>query len=110
MIAFASGGAGLLLHAAGGALIALITVIGAGLVLHRPLARVPENTLKFVVGVLLAAFGTFWLAEGARLQWPGPASADPDVAIPVLVVVYLCVALWLVPTCRTRAGLLDVEG
>ena len=104
VIAFAAGGTGLLLPAAGGAVIALLTVIALGVVLHRPLARVPENTLKFVVGVLLAAFGTFWLAEGVGLEWPGPASAQPDLAIPFLIAVYLCVALCLVPMCRARTG------
>ena len=46
-----------------------------------PLARVPENTLKFVVGVMLTSFGTFWGAEGAGADWPGS-----DAALPVLVV------------------------
>jgi uncharacterized membrane protein len=109
VIAFGAGGTGLLLPAAGGAAIALLVVIAVGAALHRPLARVPENTLKFVVGVLLAAFGTFWLAEGAGLAWPGPLSARPDLAIPFLIVAYLGVALWLVPTCRTKVGIHSVE-
>ena len=41
------------------------------LAVHRPLARVPENTLKFAVGVMLSAFGVFWLGEGLRVPWPG---------------------------------------
>lgn len=48
--------------AAGGA---ILTVVGGGLALRRPLARVPENTLKYAVGVMLTAFGLFWLAEGS---------------------------------------------
>jgi uncharacterized membrane protein len=104
VIAFGAGGMGLLLPAACGAVIALLFVVALGLALHRPLANIPENTLKFAVGVLLSAFGTFWLAEGAGLQWPGPASVRPDLAIPFLIVAYLAVSLWLVPTCRTRAG------
>ena len=71
VIALGAGGTGLLLPASLGAAAALVVVIGLGLALHRPLARVPENTLKFVVGVLLSAFGTFWVAEGAGLGWPG---------------------------------------
>ncbi len=51
--------------AAAGGLIVL-----AGAALRRPLARVPENTLKFAVGVLLSAFGTFWLGEGLGVPWP----------------------------------------
>ena len=105
VVAFGAGGTGLLLPSAAGALLALLTVIALGIALHRPLARVPENTLKFAVGVLLAAFGTFWLTEGAGLKWPGPAGAEPDVAIPFLVATYFCVALCLVPVCRARAGL-----
>lgn len=104
VIALGAGGTGLLGPAAGGALIALLAVIAAGVALHRPLARVPENTLKFIVGVLLAAFGTFWIAEGAGLEWPGPDGVSRDFAIPILVLGYLLVALWLVPVCRSRHG------
>jgi uncharacterized membrane protein len=85
----------LLVPAAVGAALALAVVIGLGLWLHRPLARVPENTLKFGVGVMLAAFGTFWVGEGIGLQWPGA-----DAAIPVLMAVILLVALALVEACR----------
>jgi len=63
-----------------------------------PLARVPENTLKFAVGVLLSAFGTFWVGEGAGLVWPGS-----DLAIPCLAGAYLGIALCLVPICRLQA-------
>jgi uncharacterized membrane protein len=52
---------------AGGSLL----VIALGIVLHRPLARVPENTLKFIVGIMLTAFGIFWIGEGLGLPWPG---------------------------------------
>jgi uncharacterized membrane protein len=54
-----------------GAAAAGIVVILLGWLLHRPLTRVPENTLKFAVGVLLSAFGTFWVGEGAGFTWPG---------------------------------------
>ena len=73
-------------------------VIALGLILHRPLARVPENTLKFIVGVLLSAFGTFWVGEGMGLQWPAA-----DWSILALVLAYLAVALTMVPVCRTRS-------
>lgn len=104
VIAFAAGGRGLLLPAAGGALIALLFVVVLGAALHRPLARVPENAMKFVVGVLLAALGTFWVAEGVGLEWPGPVSMQPDLAIPFLIAAYLCLGLVLVPMCRARTG------
>jgi uncharacterized membrane protein len=57
--------------AAAGAGAALVLVTAAGLAARAPLARVPENALKFAVGVLLTAFGTFWSAEGAGASWPG---------------------------------------
>ena len=54
------------------AAVAALVVVGAvGLAVHRPLTRVPENTLKFMVGVMLTSFGLFWSAEGAGAHWPG---------------------------------------
>jgi Ca2+/H+ antiporter, TMEM165/GDT1 family len=109
VVAFGAGGSGLLLPASLGAVAALVVIVALGLVLHRPLARVPENTLKFIVGVLLSAFGTFWVGEGAGLAWPRPAAANPDLAIPFLMAAYLAVALWLVPICRAAAQVTPVE-
>ena len=43
----------------------------AGVIVHEPLSRVPENTLKFGVGVMLTSFGIFWSGEGAGVSWPG---------------------------------------
>ena len=57
--------------AAAAAAVAVIVVVATGIAVRAPLARVPENTMKFVVGVLLTSFGTFWLAEGAGAHWPG---------------------------------------
>jgi uncharacterized membrane protein len=54
-----------------GAAIGGVIVLAAGLALHKPLARVPENTIKFAVGLLLTSFGCFWGAEGAGVDWPG---------------------------------------
>jgi uncharacterized membrane protein len=53
-----------------GALAALLLVGAAGIALHRPLALVPENTMKFAVGLMLTSFGTFWAAEGVGVDWP----------------------------------------
>ena len=57
--------------AAAGATAALVVVVAVGAVARAPLARVPENTMKFAVGVMLTTFGTFWGAEGAGVSWPG---------------------------------------
>jgi uncharacterized membrane protein len=64
-------GRGLILPASLGALAACMVVLAIGAIVHRPLARVPENTLKFTVGVILCAFGTFWTGEGLGIAWPG---------------------------------------
>ena len=57
--------------AVAGAVAALVVVVAAGLVVRGPLSRVPENTIKFTVGLLLTSFGCFWAAEGAGVDWPG---------------------------------------
>ena len=71
-IVLSVGAAGhMLVPASLGAITAGLTVALAAVILRRPLANVPENTLKFAVGVLLASFGAFWIGEGAGLHWPG---------------------------------------
>jgi uncharacterized membrane protein len=57
-------------------LASLAVVLGLGAWLHRPLASVPENALKLGVGILFAAFGTFWVAEGIGLHWPWSTAHD----------------------------------
>ncbi len=57
--------------AAAGAAAALVLVVVAGVLARGPLSRVPENTIKFTVGLLLTSFGCFWGAEGAGVRWPG---------------------------------------
>src|SRR5882672_5401797 len=81
-------GRGLLVPASIGALAACALVAVVGLVVHRPLARVPENTLKFTVGVMLSAFGVFWTGEGLGVAWPGA-----DLAIVGFAVLFLGVGL-----------------
>jgi uncharacterized membrane protein len=61
--------------AAVGAAAALLAVGALGLLIHAPLSRVPENTLKLVVGMMLTTFGIFWGAEGAGVHWPGSDAA-----------------------------------
>ena len=61
--------------AALGAGVAVVLVAGVGFAVRAPLARVPENTLKFAVGVMLTTFGIFWSTEGAGASWPGSDAA-----------------------------------
>jgi uncharacterized membrane protein len=60
---------GALAPAIAGATIAVVVVAFAGYLLRKPFERVPENTMKFVVGIMLVSFGTFWLGEGLGVQW-----------------------------------------
>jgi uncharacterized membrane protein len=73
--------------------IAVAAVVLAGVAVSAPLARVPENTLKFVVGVMLTSFGIFWGAEGAGAHWPGDEAALLVVVPCVLAFALLNVAL-----------------
>jgi Ca2+/H+ antiporter, TMEM165/GDT1 family len=87
-IVIAVGSAGrALLPAAAGAAAAGVLVVLLGVIVHRPLARVPENTLKFTVGLILASFGIFWIGEGLKFQWPGG-----DLALLGLFVISLLVS------------------
>jgi len=81
-------GRGLLLPASLGALAACALVLAAGAVIHRPLSRVPENTLKFGVGVMLSAFGVFWTGEGLGIPWPGQ-----DLALLLFASLFLAAGL-----------------
>jgi uncharacterized membrane protein len=86
--------------AAAGAGAALVVVGGVGAVVHRPLSRVPENSLKFTVGIMLSAFGVFWAAEGAGVSWPGE-----DLAILGLIAFLVAVAFGLIGLLRREARL-----
>jgi uncharacterized membrane protein len=97
-LVIALGAGGLLAPAAAGAGLAALTVAALGLAIHRPLARVPENTLKFTVGVLLSAFGTFWVGEGVAVRWP-----LGDLAILYLIALWLVLAAEMVAVTRARS-------
>ncbi len=87
-----------------GAGVALALVLVAGAVLHRPLARVPENLIKYSVGLLLSTFGLFWLVEGLNavaadghpVGWPGG-----DAALPVILLAWLVLSQVVVRALRT---------
>lgn len=104
VVAIGAGG-GLLVPAAVGAVMALIVVIVLGFALHRPLAAVPENALKFVVGVLLTAFGTFWIGEGIGVTWPGA-----DLSLPALIAGFLAIACLCVRAARLASGRITLTG
>ena len=88
-------GRGLLIPASLGALAAFVLVLFAGIAVRRPLARVPENTLKFGVGLMLTAFGVFWTGEGLGVNWPGS-----DLAILGFVIIFLLIAVGSVAFAR----------
>lgn len=100
--------------AAAGAAAAIILVGIAGVVVHQPLSRVPENWLKYAVGILLTTFGTFWSTQGAigiatktngaNVEWP-----LQDGALLVLLVIYLLVSFGLVAMLRRRQGSVPVR-
>ena len=80
--------------AALGALAAVVVVVVLGAIVHAPLRRVPENTLKFVVGVMLTTFGTFWAGEGFGVEWPGNDLAIIGIGLATLLLSWLLVT-WL---------------
>jgi uncharacterized membrane protein len=88
--------------AAAGVAVALVVI--AGVAIHAPLARVPENTMKFAVGVMLTSFGTFWGAEGAGAHWPGG-----DAALLAVIAGILLCALAAVAVMRGRRAAVSSE-
>ncbi len=78
--------------AALGALAAVVLVVATAVAVRRPLSRVPENTMKFSVGVMLTSFGCFWGAEGAGVSWPGGDASLLGVVAFVLATSLLLVA------------------
>jgi uncharacterized membrane protein len=80
--------------AAASAAVAVVVVVLAGIAVRAPLARVPENTMKLTVGVLLSSFGIFWGSEGAGASWPG-GDAALLVIVPGLLVTSLAMVAWL---------------
>ena len=79
------------------AIAAVLVVAVAGFAVRAPLARVPENTMKFIVGIMLTSFGMFWGAEGAHAHWPGS-----DAALLVLIPGIAVLALGMVAALRRR--------
>jgi len=91
--------------AAAGAVAALVIVAGAGLVVRAPLAKVPENTMKFAVGVMLTSFGIFWSGEGAGVSWPGS-----DAALLAILAFIIVVSRVMVSALRRKRASLAIAG
>ena len=83
--------------AAAGAAAAVALVAGVGVAVRAPLARVPENAIKFAVGVMLTTFGIFWAAEGAGAHWPGDDASLPGVLAFVCLVSFAYVRVLRTP-------------
>lgn len=92
--------------AAAAAIAAVVVVVAAGLAARAPLSRVPENAMKFAVGVLLTSFGVFWGAEGAGVTWPGEEGA----LAALVVLIYLASWLMVHEVRNTRRDLAEARG
>ena len=75
---------------------AVMVVVAAGIAVRAPLARVPENTMKHVVGVMMSSFGIFWIAEGAGVRWPGG-----DAMLLAIISVMLAASLLAIQSLRS---------
>ena len=80
-----------------GAVLAVVIVAIAGFIVHKPLSKVPENTMKFIVGVLLTSFGIYWGAEGAGAIWP-----HADLSLLVIIPTVIAVCFGLISLLRIR--------
>ena len=83
---------------------AVVLVVIAGFTLRKPLARVPENTMKFVVGIMLTSFGIFWGAEGAGVIWP-----KADASLPGIILFMIAVSVILVQILKAKKSKLPLK-
>jgi Ca2+/H+ antiporter, TMEM165/GDT1 family len=93
VVALGTQGGPALQAAVAGALAAFLVTVALGAVLHRPLAFVPENFMKFVVGAMLTTFGIFWGAEGLLVHWPLDAGSIPLILAGVCLTSLLAVRM-----------------
>jgi Ca2+/H+ antiporter, TMEM165/GDT1 family len=98
-IVVALGGLNFLTQAMAGAIVALVVVVVAGVVVRHPLTRVPENTVKYAVGVMLTSFGTFFAGEGLGVRW-----WNSDIALLFLIGGYAVASLMFVQYLRQKSS------
>ena len=101
VLTFGASSAAALRFAVLGAALAVLVVGGAGVALRRPLRRVPENLLKFIVGVMLTSFGTFWSGEGLGIAW-----WRGDWSLPFIIAAYVGVAGATIAAARRPSGVI----
>ena len=89
-----------LTYAVLGAAAAFIAVVALGAIVQKPLALIPENTLKFFVGIIITSFGTFWSGEGLAVNWP-----FSDLFIIILAGFYLIVSLIIIAMLKSHKRL-----
>jgi uncharacterized membrane protein len=89
-------GHGLTGAAAFGALCACVLILAVGMLVRKPLSRVPENTLKFAVAIMLCSFGVFWTGEGLGVPWPGE-----DLMLLLFAVLFLITGLAMATALKT---------
>jgi uncharacterized membrane protein len=97
VVTFGAASSAALGWSAAGAAAAVLVVVALGLALKQPASRVPENAMKFVVGIMLTSFGTFWTGEGLGIAWWGA-----DLSLLLLAAFYLAVSAALVAAARVR--------
>jgi uncharacterized membrane protein len=88
----------------------VLVVAAVGIAVRAPLSRVPENTMKFAVGIMLTSFGVFWGAEGAGVSWPGHDAALLAVIPATALVALGYLALLRRAAAAGRAGAVPVGG
>ena len=99
VVTFGAASSAALGWSAAGAVAAVVLVVALGVALKQPAARVPENAMKFAVGIMLTSFGTFWTGEGLGIAWWGA-----DLSLPLLAAFYLATSTALVAAARVRSG------
>src|ERR1700694_3534780 len=97
VISFGGSGANGIGLAALGAAVAGLLVIGVGVLVQTPLKQIPENTLKFIVGIMLTTFGTFWSGESFGITWP-----FSDLFLLLLAAFYLVASALLITVIKQR--------